>query len=121
MVRRLAIYALLAFYAGVALLGPELHELLGCEHHHFGDGATSVGAALSDGSSIVVQRGDDDDDEANCPVCKLLSMAQSSPQTAAPDWVALVSIGSVACPRDEVVAARHSCWQSRAPPSCGLA
>ena len=120
--RRIATLALSAWYACVAVVGPGLHEVLGCEHHHHhGEvapatlsgpvGDPAIGRQHDDGSD---DNGSDDDDD--CPLCKLLSMAQTAPVVVRPIWVANVLPHRVSFSFRSIAAEPRSLCQIRGPP-----
>ena len=116
MIRRIATLALLGWYACVAIIGPGLHEALGCEHfHHHGSAAPEV-LSTSDGGLIVSGRQDVDDDDDGCPLCKLLSMAQTAPVVVRTIAVANVLHIRVWFSCGSIVAAPRSLCQIRGPP-----
>ena len=92
--RRIATLALLGWYACVAVVGPGLHEVLGCEHHHHHGAAAAATLSGSVGAPAIGRphdgSDDDGDDDDGCPLCKLLSMAQTCAVVVRPIWVANV-------------------------------
>jgi hypothetical protein len=127
--RRIATFVLVACYGAVALLGPELHELLGCHHHehlvrpcgsgsspnHSGpESATTVSPA-----DLSVDAADDEagDDHDGCPLCKLLSMAQSVGMVDGPHWVVAGAPGRISFSSGHVTAEPLSSCRIRAPPA----
>jgi hypothetical protein len=116
--RRIATLALLAWYAMVAVVGPGLHEVLGCEHHHHHGPAAPANVAAAAGALVVSGRHDAaGDDDGACPLCKLLSMAQTAPIDVRPVWVANVLPNRVWFSCDPVVDAPRSLCQIRGPPA----
>jgi hypothetical protein len=115
--RRIATVALLAWYAIVAVVGPGLHVVLGCEHHHHHGPAAPAYAGVAAGGLVVSGRNDggNDDDDA-CPLCKLLSMARTTTVAVRPFWVANVLPNRVRFSCDAVVDAPRSLCQIRGPP-----
>jgi hypothetical protein len=117
MIRRIATLALLGWYACVAIVGPELHEALGCEHfHHHSTAAPKILSAPRGGLSVS-GRHDADDDHDGCPLCNLLSMAQTAPVVVRPVWVANVLPIRVWPSCDSIAAAPRSLCQIRGPPA----
>src|SRR3981081_2418816 len=98
--RRIATFVLVACYGAVALLGPELHELLGCHHHEHliecpwrgGSLPGQAGPEIATTGSTADHAVDAPDDAAGddhdgCPICKLLSMAQNAGPSDGANWV----------------------------------
>jgi Protein of unknown function (DUF2946) len=118
--RALATLALLAWYACVAVVGPGLHEVLGCEHHHH-HGAAAVATQSGPVGALAIGRqhdgsDNDGDDDDGCPLCKLLSMAQTCAVVVRPIWVANVLPHRVSFSFRSIAAAPRSLWQIRGPP-----
>jgi hypothetical protein len=117
MFRRLAAAVLAALYGAIALAGPELHDLLGCDYNETcgalaiagDDGHTSPGMAL--GFRSV---GHDDE---NCPVCKLLSMPRAALAAAADLPRATTTFERIVVFRDPIVAASCAPFLIRGPPA----
>jgi hypothetical protein len=116
--RRIATFVLVACYGAVALLGPELHELLGCHHHEHIVECAWHGAS---GSPAEVSAGDADDeaghDHDGCPICKLLSMAQTAGGANAPDWAAAAAPDRIEFSCGPLLAPPLSACHIRGPPS----
>jgi hypothetical protein len=128
--RRIATFVLTACYGAVALLGPELHELLGCHHHeHLVERPWAGGRSPSDsvpesattGSPVdlSVDAADDEagDDHDGCPLCKLLSMAQTTGLVDGPHWVVAGAPGRFSFSCGPVIPAPLSSCRIRAPPA----
>jgi hypothetical protein len=115
--RRIATLALLAWYACVAVVGPGLHEVLGCEHHHHHGAAPRATLSGSVGALAIGRQHDDGcDDDDDCPLCKLLSMAQTAPVVVRPIWVANVLPHRVSFFFRSIAAEPRSLCQIRGPP-----
>jgi hypothetical protein len=127
--RRLATFVLVACYGAVALLGPELHELSGCHHHEhlirpWGSGSSpnhSGPETATTGSPAdhAVDAADDEagDDHDGCPICKLLSMAQSAGTSDGLVWVLGSAPGRLSFSSGPVAAEPLSSCRIRAPPA----
>ena len=115
--RRIATLALLGWYACVAVVGPGLHEVLGCEHYHHHGPAAPADLSVADGTLVVSARHDADDDDDGCPLCKLLSMAQTAPVVVRPIWVTNVLPTRVWFSCGSIAAAPRSLCQIRGPPA----
>jgi hypothetical protein len=119
--RRIATLALLGWYACVAVVGPGLHEVLGCEHHHH-HGAAAVATLSGSVSAPAIGRphggsDNDGDDDDGCPLCKLLSMAQTCAVVVRPIWVANVLPHRVVFSFRSIAAEPRSLCQIRGPPA----
>ncbi len=118
--RRIATLALLAWYACVAVVGPGLHEVLGCEHHHHHGPASAATQSAPVGAPAVGRQHDEQhdgsDDDDDCPLCKLLSMAQTCAVVVRPIWVANVLPHRVAFSFRSIAAEPRSLCQIRGPP-----
>jgi hypothetical protein len=121
--RRIATLALLVWYACVAIVGPGLHEVLGCEHYHHHGPAASAGLSgpvvlsAQAGALDVSAAHDADDDDDDCPLCKLLCMAQTAPVVVRPIWMANVLPIRVWFSYASIAAAPRSLCQIRGPPT----
>lgn len=128
--RRIATFVLVACYGAVALMGPELHELLGCHHHEDliecpwrgGSSPSDPGPGIAKIGSAAVISADAADDEAGddhdgCPLCKLLSMAQSAGMVDGPHWVVAGAPGRFSFSCGLVIPAPASSCRIRAPPA----
>jgi hypothetical protein len=128
--RRLATFVLVACYGAVALLGPELHELLGCHHHEHLIECPRRGGSLTgkSGPEIAttglpaghaVDAADDEagDDHDGCPICRLLSMAQSAGTSDGLDWILGSAPGRISFSSGPVSAEPLSSCRIRAPPA----
>jgi hypothetical protein len=75
--KRAFIAGMLVLYTGMMLLGPGLHELLGCEHEHAVLAPGSQAVPVSDSSSAIraeaVEHAHDAD---NCPICQFQAQGQ---------------------------------------------
>ena len=131
--RRIATFVLVACYGAVALLGPELHELLGCHHHEdliecpWGGGSSpsdscSEIATTSSTADLTVDAADDEtgDDHDGCPICKLLSMAQAGSGLNAPLWAAARAPDRIDFSCGPLRAAPHSSCPIRGPPTVAV-
>ena len=117
--RRIATLALLAWYACVAVVGPGLHEVLGCEHHHHHGAAAATLSGPVGAPTIGRPHGgsdNDGDDDDGCPLCKLLSMAQTFAVVVRPIWVANVLPHRVSFSFRSIAAEPRSLCQIRGPP-----
>ncbi len=127
MSRRIATFVLVVCYGAVALLGPELHGLLGCHHHEYvwsGDWQ-GIGTALSASDSLPWVSPADADDEADhdhdgCPICKLLSMAQTAGELTAPLWAAARAPDRIEFSCGPLLAAPLSSYPIRGPPTVSV-
>ncbi|HEV3417567.1 MAG TPA: DUF2946 family protein [Pirellulales bacterium] len=116
--RRLATLVLLATYGSVALFGPELHELMGCHHHHQQASAWRASAIGSTAEASVEDRHDEaGHDHSTCPLCKLLSMAQSAGVAFYPGWITAITLNYSAHFCGAPAAAPLSSCRIRAPPA----
>jgi hypothetical protein len=124
MVRPLTI-VLLLWYGGLALVGPAMHELLGCCHHDEiiapeGPGVLAFGERGVVAAAIRASDATDDDDDCQggqeCPLCKFLAMAQSVSVARC----ATLSTACVAAPQpllcETHIAAPWRSFSIRAPP-----
>ncbi len=119
--RTLATLALLGWYACVAVVGPGLHEVLGCEHHHHHARGGACDAVWVYRAPAIGRPHDgsdnDSDDDDGCPLCKLLSMAQTCAVVVRPIWVANVLPHRVSFSYRSIAAAPRSLCQIRGPPA----
>jgi hypothetical protein len=75
--KRAFVAGMLVLYTGMMLLGPGLHELLGCEHEHAVRAVASEAVPASDPSSAL--RADAVDythDADTCPICQFQAQGQ---------------------------------------------
>jgi hypothetical protein len=120
MIHKLTAAVLLACYGGAALVGPELHSLLGCEHDHSAvdRGGDSESSASEKPSFAAGQHGHGaGHDGHDCPVCKLLAMPQSAAAVMAKDSVVGSAFHRVIFSSGPVLAAPLGSLQIRGPPA----
>ncbi len=121
MIRKFTVAVLLACYGGGALVGPGLHQLLGCEHDHAvataADGDSTPSHRAEPSSADGHHRHGAGDDEHDCPVCKLLAMPQSAVAHVAHDWVVAGIFRRVVFSRGPALAAPLPSFQIRGPPT----
>jgi hypothetical protein len=121
MSHKLVVAVLLICYGGPALVGPELHSLLGCEHQHSnktaaaGDSASSRPSALN--STDGHHRHGAGHDVHDCLICKLLAMPQSSPAAVTQNWVIAGAFRRVIFSSSPLLAGPLASFQIRGPPA----
>ncbi len=118
MSRRYVNLTLLSWYAVLALLGPGMHELLGCHHHNEIVGPVECGQVSAQGlaSPSVAGANQACDDDDDCPLCKFLSTVQCAAARNRCVPRGLILLGFAGCFCEAAQVGPYSFGRIRAPP-----